>query len=253
MKRNIGFMDYGLFKKIADEFGHYKNRNLLICGLGEPVLHPQIKEILNYLSEKQIRHTFYTNGTFLKKFTIYDIVNWNIDTIVVSVDGLDNESYRKIRVGKEDNQYDVIKENVSALFRLRNREGKKNPRIEIRHVIFPNESNKQLVSFRDEWLKIADAVKFNFIISPSDKAFERTQNLRRCRDIRRKMHIRWSGQVPVCGYQYIHDDHEWMGDVNYAAIKEMWNHARLKKVRFYHKNRDFDSIPFCNKCVFTQT
>lgn len=253
MKRDMGFMAYDLFKKITDEFSLYANRSLLICGLGEPCLHPNITDILNHLSEKKIRYSFYTNGTFLKKFTTNEIVNWNIDTLVVSVDGLDNESYGKIRIGKEVNQYDVIKDYVSTLFRLRNIEGKKNPRIEIRHVIFPNENSKQLVFFRDEWMKIADAVKFNFIIPSSGKLATLSPKMRQCRDIRRKMHVRWDGRVPVCGYQYIHNDYEWLGDAQHSSIKEMWNHARLQKIRCYHKNQSFDSIPFCQDCVFTQT
>lgn len=250
MKRDIGFMSYDVFEKIANEFMQYKNRHLLICGVGEPVLHPNIKEILDYLTKMKIRHSFYTNGAFMKRFSINKIMDWDIDTIVVSVDGLDAESHKKIRIGSE---YNIIKENVSNLFRLRKEQRKANPRIEIRHVIFPNEDNNQLVNFREEWLKIADAVKFNFLISPLDKCYRQDKNLRRCRDIRRKMHVRWNGQVPVCGYQYIHDDYECLGDIQNSSIKEMWNHPRLKELRYFHRKRIFDSISFCTRCVFTQT
>ena len=248
-KRPLGFMDYEVFTKIADEMGRYPGRNLLICGVGEPVLHPRIQEMLSYLSEKRLRYTFYTNGTFMRRFTPKDIMNWHIETIVVSVDGIDDETHAGIRVGSD---YSAIKEDVAALSAFRTWEGKRNPRIEIRHVIFPYETNNQLVRFRREWLKIADAVKFNFLISPSDKSTGLEGDLMRCRDIRRKMHVRWSGQVPLCGYQYIHDDYEWLVDIHFTTLEEIWNGTRLNEVRSWHKARAFRSVPFCRNCPATQ-
>lgn len=66
MKREKGFMDLNLFKKIVNEITENGNYQIVFFHLmGEPLLHPDILEMLNYASKKTSRQDLVTNASTL--------------------------------------------------------------------------------------------------------------------------------------------------------------------------------------------
>jgi uncharacterized Fe-S cluster-containing radical SAM superfamily protein len=243
MGRPLGFMPARLFSKITDEVARYPGTLIKVVGLGEPALHPQINDLMELIGERRIPSIVYTNGELFKACTAEQIVGWNAQTIIVSVDGLDAESFARIRVGGD---YVVLKKLVSEFYAARGR--RKSPEIEIRHVIFPKETQADLLRFRQEWLAISDTVKFNYLYFPE----QTTEELRdtKCRDIRRELYVYWNGKVPLCGYQYLSGEQEWLGNVETSSIASLWNSERLSEVRRCHEARDLSELPFCKTCTF---
>ena len=97
MNRELGYMDVEVFKKLIDEISTYPIAFLRIIGRGEPSLHPELKQIMEYLKDKQIKVEFCTNGALFEKYSMSEILDWNIDLLDISVDGMDKNSYNKIR------------------------------------------------------------------------------------------------------------------------------------------------------------
>ena len=243
--RGLGYMDPGLFAKITVEVAKHPDCTVKIVGLGEPALHPQLGVLMDQLTRHKIIAYLYTNGELFKRFSAEQITGWNVRNLTVSIDGLDPQSFSRIRVGGD---YLVIKQAVAEFYRARAKLGRRGPEVEIRHVIFPNESPAELLRFREEWLAISDTVKFNYLYYPTPPTGEVRDT--KCRDIRREFYIHWNGSVPLCGYQYLSNTSESLGSIRNATIAELWDHPRLREVREYHNQRTLDAVPFCKACTF---
>jgi molybdenum cofactor biosynthesis enzyme MoaA len=238
--RHTGFMSFELFEKIVNESAG-KVMEMKFIGLGEPALHPDLPRMMRLLKRVGIKGILYTNGTLFEKYTESEILDWGLHVVVVSIDGTDERSFQRTRVGGD---YHRIRRDIANFRAARNAAGHRSPQIEIRHVIMPNETPEMLRAFKAEWLEhYGDTVKFNLLGPPYERrnAEERSP----CRDIRRETHVRFNGQVPLCGY----DGHnKWIGDLNRMSVKEVWQSPDLNETRRCHKSRDLSNHPFCKTC-----
>ncbi|MFX1301100.1 MAG: radical SAM protein [Promethearchaeota archaeon] len=245
--REIGYMNVRLFKKIVDEISSYSWCFLRIVGLGEPAMHADIEEILDYLADKSLKIEFTTNGTFLMRFPPEQILNWHIDILGISIDGYDATSYSYYR---PKGNYNLLREKIIKLYLTRQKMRRRFPKIRIRNVAFPKTTYDQIRVFTDDWLPFADIVTFNTLIQKS--LTETTQKFERCTDILFTMHVRWDGRVPLCGYQLWCGDTEWLGDLHNCALTDLWCLSRLLELRKHHTEGDFTKIDFCKRCFYTQ-
>jgi len=247
MNRQLGAMDFDVLRKIADEISQHPGVHLKIGGLGEPALHKDFANIMVYLRDKNIKRTVYTNGLVLQRFDHEQVLEWRIPHLVLSIDGIDARSFESQRVG---GNYEQVKANLQAFYQRRKASALGKNLLEIRQVIVPGETPADLAGFRKTWLQTADTVMFNHVI-PSGVAASRDSRGRKCRDIRREMYIRWNGKVPLCGYQYLVTNQEWIADIHHVSIQDAWHHFRLQEVRSLHQ-RGYDSMPeFCKVCAQT--
>lgn len=242
MDRPLGSMEVELFEKIVRELSLHRSVRLLkLQGSGEPAFHPRFCELMALLPHHAIRTMVYTNGTLLQSYPHREILNWELDTIVVSVDGLDAESHERIKTGSN---YASLRKAIMDFYKCRKSSGCRTPIIEIRHVIMPHETASQLLKFRKTWLRTADTVKFDYL-EPATGLFEFEDPSRpKCRGIRRELGIRWDGTVPLCG-GYRHD---YLGNVRDSTISELWRRPRLEYMRQCHERRDFAQVPVCLRC-----
>ena len=220
-KRGIGSMAVRTFEKIVREIKAAKKppSALKIGGAGEPALHPHFREVmslLDMLKGSTVKSAVYTNGTLFERFSAHDITRWNINRIVVSVDGIDPESYEAIRVG---GNYRQLRDLVSAFVDFRDHLSRQDPWIEIRHVIMEHETLKQLLRFRTNWVPPGDMVKFQSLNPVGRQA--RQPSIRRSRGIRRELPIEWNGNVPIyCGVG------GFAGSLESQTMEELWFRIR---------------------------
>lgn len=88
------------FDEIAgavDAFADQGADAIMVSG-GEPLLHPQLVEVLKYIKQKGLRIELNTNAWLLSKRD--ELFSLNIERIVISIDGFDHETYAEIR-GKD--------------------------------------------------------------------------------------------------------------------------------------------------------
>ena len=241
MDRAVGFMDAVVFRKIMAELGAHPTCILKVGGLGEPALHPELAEFMKLAKAQKTTVYLYTNGSLLRNYDHDEVLSWGLRLLVVSIDGLDAVSFERIRLGGE---YGKVRKAVEDFHLQRMRSKLKRPTIEIRHVIMPNENAQELMGFKEDWLKISDTVKFNYLVPltpvPSDGS-----GRPKCRDIMREFYIRWDGRVPMCGYQSA-----WLGDLHESSIGELWHDEKLQQLRGFHQRRDLSQTPICRTCGF---
>lgn len=237
----LGLMSLELFQKIAEQSA---GRVSLIkfCGLGEPALHPQLDAMARLLQRDGIPLSLYTNGTLFDRHLPREILEWDLHNLVISVDGIDERSFKRLRVGGD---YRHLRTMVAEFRKAREKARKRSPQIEIRHVIMPYETPAMLKKFRDDWTDgLGDTVKFNLLESPCSQGTIDPARPR-CRDIRRELYVRHNGRVPLCGFHV-----DWIGDAHTSTIEEIWHCSRLEDVRRQHARRNLSELPFCKTCSF---
>ena len=67
MQRKTGLMDFSLFRKIVDESKGRTELLYMANGVGEPLIHPNIIEMIEYANKNGIHTILGTNGTLLTR------------------------------------------------------------------------------------------------------------------------------------------------------------------------------------------
>ena len=111
-----GHMERELFDKIIREIPESVER-IFFGGIGEPLFHPDILYMLNEAKRTGRKVEMITNGTLLDREISREIVKIGIDTLWISLDSVEQESYEKIRFGAD---YPDIKMNIRGFNRERN-------------------------------------------------------------------------------------------------------------------------------------
>lgn len=89
------FMTWGLFTRLLREFAGVKR--LRLQGLGEPLLHPRLFEMVSYAVERGFRVSVGTNAARIGKRRADKLVSCGLDVLDVSVDGATRETYEAVR------------------------------------------------------------------------------------------------------------------------------------------------------------
>ena len=96
-------LDLGLFENTINELAN-KLAYLLLYFQGEPYLHPQFLELVNYASKKGIYTATSTNGHFLNMENARRTVESGLDRLIISLDGTTQETYEQYRIGGDLDQ-----------------------------------------------------------------------------------------------------------------------------------------------------
>ena len=241
MARPLGFMDVRFFRSLLSQLDAGGCAVLKIGGLGEPVLHPKFSELMAALDNCRMKSLIYTNGTLLQECSPEKICSWNVNSVILSIDGLDSVSFEKQRKG---GNYSKIRAAAQAFSSLR---PSSKPIFEVRHVILPNETSADLREFKRDWLQIADTVKFNYLLPlhPRGAAVPRKV---RCRDIRREAYVRWDGRMLLCAGQERQHPPEWLGNSAEKPISTLWFDTRIEELRAAHNSRPSHLPACCQNC-----
>lgn len=92
------FFDINWIDKLAEPLQYTEEVTLM--GWGEPTLHPQFVQILDKLSQYDLRKYFCTNGMKLEEL-LPAIFKYKVDIIAISLDGATAELNNKIRRGSD--------------------------------------------------------------------------------------------------------------------------------------------------------
>ena len=91
-----GFMNFETFVKTVERAEEDNSPPIIhICGLGEPLLHPEIIKFVKYLTDKHIFSRITTNASLLTPEMSRDLLKAGLKELRVSVSGID-ESYNQI-------------------------------------------------------------------------------------------------------------------------------------------------------------
>jgi radical SAM protein with 4Fe4S-binding SPASM domain len=259
MERKRGFMDIELFKKVMKELRPYLY-NVNLYFQGEPMLHPSF---FSFPASCLKTHTVVsTNGHFLSEDNSERIVRSGLDKLIISLDGIDQETYSAYRVnGNVIKVIDGINNVASA-----KKKYKSSLKIEIQFLV--NRFNEHQIgkvrelaksvqgSVRLKSMQIIDKADISSW-QPSSRRFRRYKNKDgeyviksslpdRCARLWFNPVITWDGKVVPCCFdknaEYV------MGDLNNDSFSEIWNGP---KYRIFRKRilTGRNTIEMCRNCT----
>ena len=258
MTRDKGFMTVRTFKKIVDECVRNKSPIRLIRW-GEPTLHPEFLNFINYAKNKDLLVHMTTNGLLLNKQKIKKLINLPLDSLIFSFQGATKKEYQIMR---DNNKYDLLKKNILDFVKLRGE--KKKPYIHISCTV-TDEPKKQINNFVNYWGNVADSVgvgktnlsRFNLAQIKKFKNIGKFEEIKKqetikkvykqCKEVYQKLSIDWDGKVSACCSDY--DRYLTVGDVNKQSLKEVWDKSeKLKAIRVLLNNGCFRCLTLCSTC-----
>ncbi|MDO8435959.1 MAG: radical SAM protein [bacterium] len=112
-----GFANFENLKRAIRDMAKGGVKSIQFGGEGEPLLHPKIKELVQYTKSQGLDISFTTNGTFLKEEILKDIlplVTW----IKVSIDAGLSKTHMKIHRPKVQD-FDIIMNNLKRAVEIK--------------------------------------------------------------------------------------------------------------------------------------
>lgn len=250
MKRDKGFMDFNLYKKIIDN-SIGKVEFIYLHFFGEPFLHKDIFKYIEYASSSGITLALSTNATIFNDELIDKILNSSLDFMILSLDSINKETYEKIRVG---GKFEKTYSNIINILEKH----KSNNRLNIVLQMVKMNLNKQEEEEFVKRFKVFNQRGFNLTIKGvgnyageikrDDVSNTQTLSLnnRVCYEPWRGFTIGWDGKVVPCcndfNYSYI------LGDLNTSSIDEIWNSDEMMNFRKKQIDNRQKDIKLCKNC-----
>ena len=164
---------FEIAKKIVDDLAKMGTRYIYFTGGGEPFMHPNTTEMIEYVKKKGLICDMSTNFTLMNKKRIERIVKAGMDHINISLWAGSKESYDATHPNKTGKDFTRLVEMLKHLHYLKKKKKKKKPMIHIYNVI----STKNYWDF-ENMLKTAYEAKVNGIdFTPTDVIPGKTDNL----------------------------------------------------------------------------
>ena len=109
--RPMGDMSEDIWRKTIEEAGAWGHEvHLAVNGGGEPLLHPQLKDIVMFaLSFPSLRVGFLTNGMLFDRDWTEFVVDCGMDWFAFSIDGLSPDTHRLVRKGSD---LEIVEKNL---------------------------------------------------------------------------------------------------------------------------------------------
>jgi radical SAM protein with 4Fe4S-binding SPASM domain len=240
MKRDRGYMSWEVFKKAVDEAsGHCKTSYL--HQIGEPLLHPEIIQMINYAEDKGIRTSISTNCLLLDERMSVLILDSKLKEITLCLDSLDPATYEKIR---KNSDFKKVMENISRFLNMR---PGRNNHIHVQvQMIKMKENEREWDSFKigkaDEILvKSYSTFAGNVVKGEHENGYRHG-----CKKAWNCLTIQWNGDMVLCCRDF--DGVTKIGNIQTDSIVQVWNGQKYKDIRQAFINKNFNELPFCSKC-----
>lgn len=153
-ERTKGFMKMELFERCVNELKAQRIKDVRLYATSEPTLHPCFDEIVRRLKAEGMSICVSTNGAFLMRHRDSLLL---VDTLQLSIDGWDKESYEKLRYPLK---FDVIQEQVCS-FSAYAKEHTDRPEISA-HLLLTKKTD--IAQYLDCWGEFVDKISISFLM-----------------------------------------------------------------------------------------
>ncbi len=243
-------MSKDIFHKIADELGRFPGSALRFLAWGEPLLHPQIVEFMQYAHCVAPHNplTLITNGYWLTPEISLSLMQAGLSLVEVSIDAVTAENYNKIRKSHHANALEHIEENIRLMLEKRNYFELKT-RIVVSFILHPTEASaREFALFEAKWTGIADEIvkrpahTFKGTITGTPLPSTRIP----CYGLWHRCNINMLGQISVCYQDW--ENNNVIGDLRNPeiTIANVWQGDAFNRLRENQCKGIFEGI--CSNC-----
>lgn len=249
MTRPIGYMEPGIFESVVCSAAAAGISDVNLTTVGEPLLHPECGSYVEYCKQRGLRVVLYTSLQCSDTAQIDRIISAGIDVLKVSIEGIDKESYERIRKGAN---FGLLMRNLKRIAETR-RSRQKHPRICI-HTTVPPEGYTEH-SFSRLWQQFSDEIEFSPLgnqggrLEFSERVVLDGARRKPCRHVLDSISVTYNGDLSFCCVDFEAD--MLLGNIVSETIAEAWHSREFCRVRSMHKNRDFRDLSHCSVCSST--
>jgi len=249
-KRKKGEMPIELYKRIIDECAGLGVRNVVVTGLGEPLLDKKIYEKLTYAVRAGLRTKMVTNASLLDDEAAERLLDTGLHELEFSVDGYDKQTYESIRKGLS---YETVISNISNFLEKKARRGLNTPATLVNFVRFEY-NRKDEVKFKKYWEKKVDFVRIAIArdwqgavdLKGARQRFEYLSRRIPCVLLWLEMAVAFDGIAVACCVDWKRSLS--IGNLAEQSVEDVWFGEKANRLREIHlKGRRCD-ITTCRNC-----
>jgi radical SAM protein with 4Fe4S-binding SPASM domain len=251
----LGKMDFALFKKVIDEAKYFAH-DINIHHRGESLLHESFYDMIKYAKQNSVVLKLHTNATLLNKKNAIRILESGLDFISFSFDGIDKETYERIRVGAK---YEKTIDNIARFLTIKNQLKKKRPFTVLELMDFGKSDDSYDLTRLSEFKKRFKSLKLNRLTVKKPHNFAGNVDLHAvitenayspCTFLWHSLVIFWNGDVSPCPQDFRGEII--LGNVNDNTIQDIFNSDILVSLREKALKGDVLMLSPCNTCDMTK-
>jgi MoaA/NifB/PqqE/SkfB family radical SAM enzyme len=235
-----GIMNLDAARKMLDQFTTAQPM-VAPSIYGEPLLIPNLREVLADMKRRGIAIAMNTNGLTLTEDLAEFFCQIKVDSIMLSLDSTTPETLTKVR------GVDKLAKIEAAVFRmLRVRGDRDLPRVGVSFTAQSTNRHEEQ-AFVDRWVGVVDVVRMGIVFENGTfpDMVEPPQRVP-CAVIYKTMPVHNDGSVRLCCLDGVRATD--MGNVFEKGVKEIWHGEEFAKARYYHETAQWDKVPFCKGC-----
>lgn len=257
-----GEMSLENYKYIIDEVKH-SILFQMIYFQGEPFLNSNLFEMIKYSDQSNIYTRISTNGHFLSKENCNKIIQSGLKEIIISLDGITQESYQKYRKGGSLN---IVVEGIKKLVQTKKEFSSNYPKVIIQFIVFSHNEHEiqELKAFFNRLaidkleLKTAQIYnKNNFNLIPKTKKYSRysleshnplikSKLKNRCFRVWSTVVITWDATLIPCCFDKNNEHH--IGNILLTKVFKQWDSRAFKSFRKKILTKR-QKIDICQNCT----
>ncbi|MBU3176433.1 radical SAM protein [Clostridium estertheticum] len=250
------YMDFDIYKKIIDDLSEFPQRikMLRFAGTGEPLLHRDIAEMVEYAVKKQVADSIdiVTNGSLLTKELSRKIIKANLPRLRISIQGINSLEYKKTIGTNFD--FDKFIENLTYFY-----ENKGETQIYIKIIdcaLQKDEENRFFEIFGnicdtiaiEHLLPAVSQIDYTTISNSSTKLAQNggnVQDVEVCPQPFYLMQINPEGNVvPCCAMETV----DVAGNCKEDTLYNIWNGKKYNDFRKTQLAKQKEIYSVCSKC-----
>ncbi len=245
--RPTGSIAPELFRSIIDQVSG-KVIYLTFYFQGEPYLHPAFNEMVEYAASKKVFTVTSTNGHYLDPEKAEAIVRSGLGRLIISLDGMSQQTYERYRIGGE---LDTVLQGIRNMVKAKSELRSSSPEIVVQFIVMEHNKHERSIvreAFRDlidvkiifKTVQVYDFENGNSLI-PKEKELSRyylngTGKFKidnhledHCWKMWHSCVITWDGKVVPCCFDK--DAKYVMGDINKTSLGEIWHSDAYSRFR----------------------
>lgn len=263
LSRPKGFMNMDTYREILKKL----SPDLIYLTLyfqGEPTLNPHFAEMVKVARDSKIFVSTSTNGHYLNDENIEKIIKSGLNHLIISLDGLDQQTYEKYRVNGD---FQTVIEGIKRLVAARKSMHSKSPFIELQFLVMRHNEHQmqQAREFAKQYgvdklsFKTAQVYNFNSensvipILKEQSRYKQQTDGSwiikkkvrNRCHRIWSSLVVTWDGKVVPCCYDKnaVHQT----GNLMEESFASVWKNQYYNDFRKQVLKNRFE-IDICRNC-----
>lgn len=134
-RRTSRFLDYDAACRLLDDLRDMGTELAIFLGEGEPLLYPQLIELLHECRKRGIGTEVFSNGLRLDPVLSAELVRAGLGAMKISIMADCAEHYEELRKSGRKETWEQVWQGVDSLVKARGRAGARKPRIILHHMV----------------------------------------------------------------------------------------------------------------------